>query len=320
MSAPVVPVPPQPTPRLRLQQRLRLGSLPALRWLVIAAPYLWLLLFFAIPFLIVLRISFAEQAIRSPPYSALLEVRDGVLTLKLTLQNYLALLRDHQYIEAYWGSIKIAGISTALTLLIGYPMAYAIARLSPSARNIAMMLVVLPSWTSFLIRVYAWIGILDSNGVLNRALLALGLINAPLHILYTPVAAYIGIVYCYLPFMVLPLYATLVKLDQRLLEAAYDLGAPPWKAFLTVTLPLSRPGIVAGCMLVMIPAVGEFVIPEMLGGPDTLMIGRVLWGEFFNNRDWPTASAVAIAMLALLMVPILIFNRYQQRQLEGGQA
>ncbi len=320
MSAPVVPVPPQPTPRLRLQQRLRLGSLPALRWLVIAAPYLWLLLFFAIPFLIVLRISFAEQAIRSPPYSELLEVRDGVLTLKLTLQNYLALLRDHQYIEAYWGSIKIAGISTVLTLLIGYPMAYAIARLSPSARNIAMMLVVLPSWTSFLIRVYAWIGILDSNGVLNRALLALGLIDTPLHILYTPVAAYIGIVYCYLPFMVLPLYATLVKLDQRLLEAAYDLGAPPWKAFLTVTLPLSRPGIVAGCMLVMIPAVGEFVIPEMLGGPDTLMIGRVLWGEFFNNRDWPTASAVAIAMLALLMVPILIFNRYQQRQLEGGQA
>ncbi|WP_267084546.1 ABC transporter permease subunit [Xanthomonas sacchari] len=291
-----------------------------MRWLVIAAPYLWLLLFFAIPFLIVLRISFAEQAIRSPPYSELLEVRDGVLTLKLTLQNYLALLRDHQYIEAYWGSIKIAGISTVLTLLIGYPMAYAIARLSPSARNIAMMLVVLPSWTSFLIRVYAWIGILDSNGVLNRALLALGLIDAPLHILYTPVAAYIGIVYCYLPFMVLPLYATLVKLDQRLLEAAYDLGAPPWRAFLTVTLPLSRPGIVAGCMLVMIPAVGEFVIPEMLGGPDTLMIGRVLWGEFFNNRDWPTASAVAIAMLALLMVPILIFNRYQQRQLEGGQA
>ncbi|WP_371181614.1 ABC transporter permease subunit [Xanthomonas sacchari] len=320
MSAPVVPVPPEPTPRRRLPQRVRLRSLPAMRWLVIAAPYLWLLLFFAIPFLIVLRISFAEQAIRSPPYSELLEVRDGVLTLKLTLQNYLALLRDHQYIEAYWGSIKIAGISTVLTLLIGYPMAYAIARLSPSARNIAMMLVVLPSWTSFLIRVYAWIGILDSNGVLNRALLALGLIDAPLHILYTPVAAYIGIVYCYLPFMVLPLYATLVKLDQRLLEAAYDLGAPPWKAFLTVTLPLSRPGIVAGCMLVMIPAVGEFVIPEMLGGPDTLMIGRVLWGEFFNNRDWPTASAVAIAMLALLMVPILIFNRYQQRQLEGGQA
>lgn len=318
MSAPAAAQP--APPRRTLLQRLRQRRLPGARWLVIAAPYLWLLLFFAIPFLIVLRISFAEQAISSPPYSDLLDYKDGVLTLKFTLQNYLALVRDNQYIEAYWGSIKIAGISTLLTLLIGYPMAYVIARLSPSARNIAMMLVVLPSWTSFLIRVYAWIGILDSNGVLNRALLALGLIEQPLRILYTPIAAYIGIVYCYLPFMVLPLYATLVKQDHRLLEAAYDLGARPWKAFATITLPMSRPGIVAGCMLVMIPAVGEFVIPEMLGGPDTLMIGRVLWGEFFNNRDWPAASAVAIAMLALLMLPILIFNRYQQRQLAGGQA
>ncbi|HVJ38493.1 MAG TPA: ABC transporter permease subunit, partial [Stenotrophomonas sp.] len=222
-----------------------------------------------------------------------------------------------QYIAAYLSSIKIAAISTALALLVGYPMAYVIARMSPAARNVAMMLVVLPSWTSFLIRVYAWIGILDSNGLLNRMLMGIGLIDEPLRILYTPVAAYIGIVYCYLPFMVLPLYATLVKLDRRLLEAAYDLGARPWKAFLTITLPLSRSGIVAGCMLVMIPAVGEFVIPEMLGGPDTLMIGRVLWGEFFNNRDWPAASAVAIVMLLLLLVPILIFNRYQQRDLEG---
>ncbi|MBB4125363.1 putrescine transport system permease protein [Xanthomonas translucens] len=320
MSAPAAVAAPAVPPRRTLLQRLRARRLPGARWLVIAAPYLWLLLFFAIPFLIVLRISFAEQAISSPPYSALLDYKDGVLTLKFTLQNYLALVRDNQYIEAYWGSIKIAGISTLLTLLIGYPMAYVIARMSPSARNIAMMLVVLPSWTSFLIRVYAWIGILDSNGVLNRALLALGLIEQPLRILYTPIAAYIGIVYCYLPFMVLPLYATLVKQDHRLLEAAYDLGARPWKAFATITLPMSRPGIVAGCMLVMIPAVGEFVIPEMLGGPDTLMIGRVLWGEFFNNRDWPAASAVAIAMLLLLMVPILIFNRYQQRQLAGGQA
>lgn len=320
MSAPATVAAPAVPPRRSVLQRLRSRRLPGARWLVIAAPYLWLLLFFAIPFLIVLRISFAEQAISSPPYSALLDYKDGVLTLKFTLQNYLALVRDNQYIEAYWGSIKIAGISTLLTLLIGYPMAYVIARMSPSARNIAMMLVVLPSWTSFLIRVYAWIGILDSNGVLNRALLALGLIEQPLRILYTPIAAYIGIVYCYLPFMVLPLYATLVKQDHRLLEAAYDLGARPWKAFATITLPMSRPGIVAGCMLVMIPAVGEFVIPEMLGGPDTLMIGRVLWGEFFNNRDWPAASAVAIAMLLLLMVPILIFNRYQQRQLAGGQA
>ncbi|CBA16574.1 ABC transporter permease subunit [Xanthomonas albilineans] len=301
--------------------RTRLGRrLPDARWAVIAAPYLWMLLFLAIPFLVVLRISFAEQAIRSPPYSPLLDDRDGVRTLILTLQNYLALLRDHQYIQAYWGSLKIAGISTVLTLLIGYPLAYAITRLSASARNMAMMLVVLPSCISFLIRVYAWIGILDSNGLLNRMLLGLGLIDAPLHILYTPLAAYIGIVYCYLPFMVLPLYATLVKRDRRLLEAAYDLGATPWKAFLAVTLPMSRPGIIAGCMLVMIPAVGEFVIPEMLGGPDTLMIGRVLWGTFFNNRDWPMASALAIALLALLMLPLLILHRQQQRQFDGGPA
>ncbi|MET0130301.1 MAG: ABC transporter permease subunit, partial [Stenotrophomonas chelatiphaga] len=185
---------------------------------------------------------------------------------------------------------------------------------------IMMMLVVLPSWTSFLIRVYAWIGILDRNGLLNQLLLKIGLIDQPLQILYTPTAAYIGIVYCYLPFMVLPLYANLVKHDQRLLEAAYDLGAKPWQAFLRITLPLSRAGIIAGCMLVMIPAVGEFVIPEMLGGPDTLMIGRVLWGEFFNNRNWPVASAVAVVMLLLLLVPIFLFNRSQQRVLEGKQA
>ncbi len=291
--------------------------LPGARWGVIAPPYLWLIVFFAIPFLIVLKISFSRLAIAMPPYTPILEYVDNAFHLKLNLGNYLNLLTDSQYIAAYLSSIKIAAISTVLALLVGYPMAYVIARMSPAARNVAMMLVVLPSWTSFLIRVYAWIGILDSNGLLNRTLMGLGLIDEPLHILYTPVAAYIGIVYCYLPFMVLPLYATLVKLDRRLLEAAYDLGARPWKAFLTITLPMSRSGIIAGCMLVMIPAVGEFVIPEMLGGPDTLMIGRVLWGEFFNNRDWPAASAVAIVMLLLLLVPILIFNRYQQRDLEG---
>ncbi len=291
--------------------------LPGARWGVIAPPYLWLIVFFAIPFLIVLKISFSRLAIAMPPYTPILEYVDNAFHLKLNLGNYLNLLTDSQYIAAYLSSIKIAAISTVLALLVGYPMAYVIARMSPAARNVAMMLVVLPSWTSFLIRVYAWIGILDSNGLLNRVLMGIGLIKEPLHILYTPLAAYIGIVYCYLPFMVLPLYATLVKLDRRLLEAAYDLGARPWKAFLTITLPLSRSGIIAGCMLVMIPAVGEFVIPEMLGGPDTLMIGRVLWGEFFNNRDWPAASAVAIVMLLLLLVPILIFNRYQQRDLEG---
>ena len=294
--------------------------LPSSRWSVIAVPYLWLIVFFAIPFLIVLKISFARMAIAMPPYTSILEYIDNALTLRLNLGNYLTLVTDSRYGLAYLSSIKIAAISTLLCLLIGYPMAYAIARLSPSARNVALMLIVLPSWTSFLIRVYAWIGILDTNGLLNRALIGMGLLDEPLRILYTPAAAYIGIVYCYLPFMVLPLYATLVKLDHRLLEAAYDLGAKPWQAFLRITLPLSRAGIVAGCMLVMIPAIGEFVIPEMLGGPDTLMIGRVLWGEFFNNRDWPAASAVAIVLLLLLLIPIVIFNRHQRRQMDARLA
>jgi len=291
--------------------------LPGPRWAVISVPYLWLLLFFAVPFLIVLKISFAKLAIAQPPYTPILEyVQDEVL-LKLNLTNYKVLFSDSQYLLAYASSLKIAGISTFLTLLIGYPMAYVISRMPTATRNIAMMLVVLPSWTSFLIRVYAWIGILKNNGLLNNLLMKIGIIDEPLQILYTPLAAYIGIVYCYLPFMVLPLYTNLVKHDHRLLEAAYDLGAKPWKAFFTITLPLSKAGIIAGCMLVMIPAVGEFVIPELLGGPDTLMIGRVLWGEFFNNRDWPAASAVAIVMLILLLIPILIFNRVQQRELEG---
>lgn len=294
--------------------------LPGTRAGVIAAPYLWLLLFFAVPFVIILMISFARTQVGSPPYTWLLEYVDGAFSLKLNLGSYAALVKDNQYVLAYLSSIRIALIATVLTLLIGYPMAYVISRMPPAARNVAMMLVVLPSWTSFLIRVYAWIGILDRNGLLNQLLLKIGLIDAPLQILYTPTAAYIGIVYCYLPFMVLPLYANLVKLDHRLLEAAYDLGARPWQAFMRITLPLSRTGIIAGCMLVMIPAVGEFVIPEMLGGPDTLMIGRVLWGEFFNNRDWPTASAVAMVMLVLLLVPILLFNRLQQRELEGRLA
>ena len=294
--------------------------LPGTRAGVIGVPYLWLLLFFAIPFLIVLKISFAKMAVAMPPYTSIVAYVDNAFTVNLNLGNYTQLFADSQYVVAYLSSIRIAVIATVLTLLIGYPMAYVISRMSPSARNIAMMLVVLPSWTSFLIRVYAWIGILDSNGLVNRTLLGMGLIDQPLQILYTPLAAYIGIVYCYLPFMVLPLYANLVKLDHRLLEPAYDLGARPWQAFVRITLPLSRSGIVAGCMLVMIPAVGEFVIPEMLGGPDTLMIGRVLWGEFFNNRDWPLASAVAIVMLILLLVPIIIFNRSQQRALEGKLA
>ncbi|MFH1601209.1 MAG: ABC transporter permease subunit [Pseudomonadota bacterium] len=291
--------------------------LPGPRWLVIAVPYLWMLLFFAVPFAIALKISFASAVIAMPPYTDLINWSGDKLELSINTANYLFLVRDSLYVKAYLSSLEIAVISTALCLLIGYPIAYAISRMEPATRNVALMLVILPSWTSFLIRIYAWVGILKNNGLLNNALIGMGLIDEPLAILHTPVAVYIGIVYAYLPFMVLPLYANLVKHDHRLIEAATDLGAPPWKAFLTVTLPLSKAGIIAGSMLVLIPVVGEFVIPEMLGGPDTLMIGRVLWQEFFNNRDWPVASAVAIVMLVLLIVPITIFHRYQSKELES---
>ena len=291
--------------------------LPGPRWGVISVPYVWLLLFFAIPFLIVLKISFAKLAIAMPPYTPILEYIDEALTLKLNLGNYTALFTDSQYIQAYLSSIKIAAISTFLALLVAYPIAYVIARLPPSTRNIAMMLVVLPSWTSFLIRVYAWIGILKPNGLLNDVLMGLHLISEPLQISNTPTAAYIGIVYCYLPFMVLPLYTNLVKHDNSLLEAAADLGSSTINSFWKITVPLSKNGIIAGCMLVFIPVVGEFVIPELLGGPETLMIGKVLWQEFFNNRDWPVASALAVVMLAILIVPILLFNRSQAKEMEG---
>jgi putrescine transport system permease protein len=278
------------------------------------------LVFFAIPLAIAFKISFSQAAISMPPYLPVFNWVDGQLNLDIHTKNYLYLINDSLYVNAYLSSIKIAIISTILCLLIGYPMAYAIARMQPATRNIALMLVILPSWTSFLIRIYAWIGILKNNGLLNNFLLWTGVIDQPLAIMHTPVAVYIGIVYAYLPFMILPLYANLVKLDLRLLEAASDLGAKPWKAFLKVTLPLSKAGIIAGSMLVMIPVVGEFVIPEMLGGPDTLMIGRILWQEFFNNRDWPVASAVSIVMLLLLIIPIMIFHRAQSREMESKLA
>lgn len=294
-----------------------LRFVPGKRWGLISAPYLWLLMFFAIPFLIALKISFAKAAIAMPPYTDVLYWVDGFPVIKLRGENYLFLLGDSIYLNAYLSSLKIAVVSTLLCLAIGYPMAYAISRLPPSSRNIALLLVILPSWTSFLIRIYAWVGILKPNGLINNFLINIGLISEPLKLLHTPIAVYIGIVYAYLPFMVLPLYTNLVKHDHRLLEAASDLGARPWQAFLKVTLPLSKAGIIAGCMLVAIPVVGEFVIPEMLGGPDTLMIGRVLWQEFFNNRDWPVASAVAMVMLGILIIPIVIFHRAQQKEMEG---
>ena len=295
-------------------------KLPGSRWLVIAVPYIWLLVFFAIPLAIAFKISFSQAAIAMPPYTPVFNWVDGSLSLDINPKNYLYLIQDSLYVNAYLSSIKIAVISTLLCLLIGYPMAYAIARMDTSTRNIALIMVILPSWTSFLIRIYAWIGILKNNGLMNNFLLWTGIIDQPLAIMHTPIAVYIGIVYAYLPFMILPLYANLVKLDLRLLEAASDLGAKPWKAFLKITLPLSKAGIIAGSMLVMIPVVGEFVIPEMLGGPDTLMIGRILWQEFFNNRDWPVASAVSIVMLLILLVPIIIFHRAQARELESKLA
>ena len=291
--------------------------LPGKHWAITGIPYLWLLLFFAIPFAIVLKISFAEAQIAMPPFSDIVDFDGEVWNLTLNFLNYMYLLEDDLYVDAYLSSAGVAFKSTLLCLAIGYPMAYAIARMQPSTRNIFLMLVILPSWTSFLIRIYAWIGIIKNNGLLNNLLMGMGVIDEPLKILHTELAIYIGIVYAYLPFMILPLYTTLVKLDDRLLEAASDLGASPIRTFFTVTLPLSKPGIIAGSMLVFIPAVGEFVIPELLGGSEALMIGKILWQEFFNNRDWPVASAVAIVMLFLLLIPIMIFHNSEAKALEN---
>ncbi|MDM8541245.1 ABC transporter permease subunit [Desulfococcaceae bacterium HSG9] len=288
--------------------------LPEGRTLVIAIPLVWMLLFFLIPFAIVLKISFSEMMTAIPPFSTLWKYADEMLNVKLNMGNYLFLLTDDLYISAYINSVKMATLSTVFCLLIGYPMAYSIANASPTVRNILLLGIVLPSWTSFLIRIYAWIGILKNNGLFNNFLMGLGVIDQPLIILNTNIAVYIGIVYAYLPFMILPLYTNLVKHDHTLLEAAYDLGARPWKSFLAITIPLSFPGIVAGSMLIFIPVVGEFVIPELLGGSETLMIGRVLWQEFFNNRDWPVASAVAIIMLLLLAIPVAVFHHYQSKE------
>ncbi len=284
------------------------------RSFVIAIPYLWLLAFFLAPFLIVLKISFADVQVAMPPYTPLITfVEDGWIAFQATLGNYLFLFEDSLYINSYLSSLKIAGISTLLTLLVGYPIAYGMVRAPRRWRFALLMMVILPFWTSFLIRVYAWIGILKKEGLLNLALTNLGLINEPLTILNTDVAVYIGIVYSYLPFMVLPLYANLEKLDLNLLEAAADLGCRPIKAFWVITVPLSLSGIVAGCFLVFIPAVGEFVIPDLLGGSETLMIGKTLWSEFFNNRDWPLSSAVAVLLLLVLVIPIVLFQRMQER-------
>ena len=284
------------------------------RLFVIGTPYLWLGLFFLVPFVLVLKISLSESILAQPPYGPLWDTDpSGHVEIKASADNYSYLVEDSFYKDAYFKAVKTAFFSTLIALLIGYPMAYGIARAKQPWRNTLLMLVVLPFWTSFLIRVYAWKVILQGNGPLNSMLMWFGVVDEPVQILYTDFAIYLGIVYSYLPFMVLPLYAAIERLDLTLNEAAADLGAPPWRVFLSITLPLSLPGIVAGCGLVFIPAVGEFVIPEMLGGPNAAMIGRVLWNEFFANRDWPIASAVAIAMLLFLVVPIMLFQRYEAR-------
>ncbi|MFZ9872031.1 MAG: ABC transporter permease subunit [Steroidobacteraceae bacterium] len=292
-----------------------------LRNLVIGVPYLWLLAFFAIPFVIVLKISFSWMQPIQPGYAPLLEWVEETRRLVVTFNfnNYQVLLGETLYLDTFLYSVKVAAVSTFWCLLIGYPMAYAIARSKPSTRNLLLMLIILPFWTSFLLRVYAWVGLLKTNGVINNTLLALGLIDQPLTLLYTDFAVYIGIVYSYLPFMILPLYSNLEKHDLTLLEAAADLGARPFKAFFKVTLPLSMPGVVAGCLLVFIPAVGEFVIPSLLGRTDQLMIGTVLSAQFFGARNWPVAGAVAIVLLLVLLVPILLFQRYQRRELEAAR-
>ena len=283
---------------------------------VIAVPYVWLAVFFLVPFLMVLKISFAEQLIAQPPYSALIErTASGYLTLKLNLANYRFLIDDALYWKTYLNSVEVALFSALICLVIGYPMAYAMARASSAWRNVLLMLVILPFWTSFLLRVYAWIGLMNNNGIINNLLIAVGIIDTPIVMMRTNFAVYVGIVYSYLPFMILPLYATLEKLDITLLEAAADLGCRPLRAFLGITLPLSVPGIMAGFSLVFIPALGEFVIPDLLGGSDTLMIGKVLWDEFFTNRAWPVASAVAIAMLSLVVLIMAL-----QRWLQGRAA
>jgi putrescine transport system permease protein len=292
--------------------------------LVVLIPYLWLGAFFLVPFLIVLKISLSQTAIAQPPYVPVFDLAAGWEGLKqflaaLSFENYAFIASDWLYLASYLKSLEVAAGSTALLLLVGFPLAYGMARAPRRWQPALFMLVVLPFWTSFLIRVYAWVNILQRDGLLNQVLLALRIVDEPPGWLATDTAVYIGIVYSYLPFMVLPIYATLEKMDESLIEAAADLGCPRWKAFWLVTLPLSLPGVVAGALLCFIPIVGEFVIPDLLGSSQTMMIGQTLWTEFFANKDWPVASAVAAVLLCLLVVPTVIYQQVQTRDLERGR-
>lgn len=285
--------------------------------IVAGIPFFWLLIFFLAPFFIVLKISLADSLVASPPFSDLLRWGEGLLpSVTVTADNYAYLWEDDLYVRTYFSSLKIAAVSTFLCLLIGYPIAYAIARADGATRYILLFLIILPFWTSFLLRVYAWMGLLADQGTLNSFLMWLGVIEKPIRLLYTQFAVYVGIVYSYLPFMILPLYANMEKLDDSLQEAAADLGAKPMAGFFTVTLPLTAPGIIAGCLLVFIPATGEFVIPDLLGGGNVLMIGRVLFGEFNLNHDWPVASAVAVILLIVLVLPMMLYHRVQANSAE----
>ena len=292
------------------------------RLIIVAVPYLWLLALFLVPFLIVMKISLSDIALARPPYMPQLDLSGGWQAIRdfvsqLDFENFVFLTTDDLYWKAYLSSLRIAAVATFITLLVGYPVAYAMARANHEWRPTLLMLVILPFWTSFLIRVYSWMGILGNEGVLNQFLLWLGVITEPMQILNTTTAVYIGIVYTYLPFMILPIYSTLERMDESLLEAAEDLGCSRLSAFWLVTFPLSRNGIVAGCFLVFIPSIGEFVIPSLLGGSQTLMIGKVLWEEFFNNRDWPVASAVAVVLLLILIIPIVLFQRTEEKAREA---
>ena len=285
------------------------------RGLVIGTPYLWLVIFFLVPIGFVFKISLADPIIGQPPFTPLWEWTDSArISILTTFDNYRFLFKEELYWISYLNSVKVAAISTLICLLVGYPMAYGITRCSGNIKSFLLLLIVLPFWTSFLLRVYAWMGMLSTHGVINTLLLNSGLIEQPLKLLYTDLAVYVGIVYTYLPFMILPLYANLERRDLVLTEAAADLGSRPWRAFLDITLPLSTPGIIAGCLLVFIPALGEFVIPTLLGGLDSLMIGRTLFDEFFQNRDWPLASAVATLLLLILIIPIMIFQKYREQE------
>jgi len=298
----------------------RLGEQLQSGWkvIVVLIPFIWLLLFFLAPFFMVLKISLAESVIASPPFKPLLQwVSDSAVSINIVFDNFLFIWEDSLYLDTYLNSIKISLISTILCLIIGYPIAYAIVRATPTAKNVFLLMVILPFWTSFLLRVYAWMGLLADQGTINNLLIWLGIIDEPIRMLYTEFAVYVGIVYTYLPFMILPLYANMEKLDINLLEAAADLGAKPMMTFLTVTLPLTVPGIIAGSLLVFIPATGEYVIPDLLGGGNVLMIGRVLYSEFNANTDWPVASAVAIVLLFLLVLPMMLYQHIQSRESES---